>query len=211
MDKALFLSAASIAESKASIKFVALDEHLKKIVFEKARHLVKTGLWDITQMDDLCQTLTIIVWNALQNFDSLRSSKYTFADRVLSNRTKNMIDMEIRKKKGSPEQIISLDSVINDDGDTIADIIDADEYYCAIGNRCRSEFETMILRECVEYAISMLTPELQKICREIMAGETMSSLAEKYKISRIGFKKKYLMPIRKVFIAAGLNDFYGRA
>ena len=55
--------------------------------------------------------------------------------------------------------------------------------------------------------MSLLPTKLQEVCREILTGETISSLAKKYKISRMGFHKKYLKPIREVFVFVGLDQF----
>lgn len=207
MEKDSFSFAAEKADASSVVKNEYFDEQLQKIIREKACYLVKTGLWNTSQLDDLCQTLSLIVWNAQQKFDALRSNKYTFAKRVLFNRAKNLIDREARKKNGTPQEIVSLDFVVNDDGDTVADMIDADEYYSTVGNRCRSEYDTMMLRESVMYAMSLLPTKLQEVCREILTGETISSLAKKYKISRMGFYKKYLKPIREVFVFVGLDQF----
>ncbi len=203
--------AAFNAGSSSNITFDFFDERIQRIIREFAHRMIKTGMWDEGQLKDLCQDLSIILWKAETKFDTLRSNKYTFAKCVLRNRVKNLIDMESRKKDGMPSEILSLDYVVNDDGDLFSDLIDHDDYETAMGNRCRTQWDRFMLIESEMYAISQLSPELQKICYDLLAGESITSLANKHNVSRSWFRDKYLAAIRKVFIRCGLTDFCGRA
>ena len=204
-------SAAVKAESACPVETDYFDKRIKKLITEKDRYLVKTGLFPENMKDDIYQRLSVMLWGSQENFDPQQSNKYTFAKCVLKNRAKNMIDVAVRKQADEPEEMFSIDLVINADGDDYGDMIDSDDAEMSLGNRIRSRIESRELIDSETYAISQLPEESQRICRAILAGETITSLAKAYGISRTAFRKKYLYPIREVFTRLGLDEFSGRA
>lgn len=203
--------AADKADSIRSVDTDYFDKRIRKLIMEKVRYLMKTGLFPENIKEDIYQRLSIMLWNAQKNFDSMQSNKYTFARCVLANRAKNMIDAAVRRQDDEPVEMLSIDLVINADGDEYGDMIDSDDAEMSLGNRVRPRIESLDLRDSEEYAITQLPPESQRICRAILAGETIASLAHMYGISRTAFRKTYIAPIRTVFIRLGLDEFAGRA
>ena len=199
--------AADKADSTRFVDTDYFDKRIRKLIMEKIRYLMKTGLFPENIKEDIYQRLSIMLWNAQNNFDSMQSNKYTFAKCVLKNRAKNMLDAAVRRRDDEPEEILSLDVEINEDGDSLGDILNADKILSTISNHVRSGMERIELIECEKQAIEKLPSHLQIICKEILAGDTISSLAKKYHLNRTWFKEKYLLPIRKVFVEAGLADF----
>lgn len=211
MENATPKFAATNADSSSNTTSDFFDVRIQRITREFAHRMIKTGMWNEWELTDLCQDLSIILWKAETKFDKLRSNKYTFAKCVLRNRVKNLIDEKARKRKDMPSEIWSLEYVVNDDGDLFSDLIDLDDYETAIGNRRRPANESQELIESEMYAISLLPSELQKICYDILAGESITSLAKKHNISRSWFREKHISKIRKVFAECGLLDFCRRA
>jgi hypothetical protein len=199
--------AANKADSTRAVDTDYFDKRIRKLIMEKVRYLMKTGLFPENIKEDIYQRLSIMLWNAQKNFDFMQSNKYTFARCVLANRAKNMIDAAVRRQDNEPVEMLSIDLVVNADGDEYGDMIDSDDAEMSLGNRVCPRIESLDLRDSEEYAITQLPPESQRICRAILAGETISSLAHMYGISRTAFRKKYLLPTRKVFVEAGLADF----
>ena len=179
--------AADKADSIRSVDTDYFDKRIRKLIMEKVRYLMKTGLFPENIKEDIYQRLSIMLWNAQKNFDSMQSNKYTFARCVLANRAKNMIDAAVRRQDDEPVEMLSIDLVINADGDEYGDMIDSDDAEMSLGNRVRPRIESLDLRE------------------------TIASLAHMYGISRTAFRKTYIAPIRTVFIRLGLDEFAGRA
>lgn len=183
------------------------DDRIKRIIINEVRFLLKTGLFQEYEKDDLKQELSIALWRAHEKYNSSHSNRYTFSKAVVIKKAQNMIDSASRRKNSGPQELISTDIVINEDGDTLQELISSDEPEMIEGRRSRSRQETSELIDSLNYAISLLPDEQKEICRAILDGETISSLAHRYGISRTAFRKRYLKSIRKVFVSAGMKDY----
>lgn len=185
------------------------SEKIKKLVKEHSLRLLKTGFFQENQREDLEQEFLVVLWKESHHYNSLHGSFVTFAKTVLKNRTKNRIVKETRRQKNAPQMFDSLDIVINEDQDTVGDLIDSDTYEMDVSGRVRPLLESLELIECKNYAISKLPPHLQEFCHAILSGDSISSFAKKKKVSRAAIAKYYIAPIRAVFVREGLREFCG--
>lgn len=182
---------------------------IKKLVKEHSLRLLKTGLFQENQREDLEQELLLVLWRESVHYNGKRGSFATFAKTVLKHRSKNIIDKEKYLRKLAPQMFESLDIVINEDQDTAGDLIDSDTYEMDVAGRVRPLLESFELIECENYAISKLPPHLQEFCHAILSGDSISSFAKKKKVSRAAIAKYYIAPIRTVFTREGLREFCG--
>ena len=182
---------------------------IKKLVKEHSLRLLKTGLFQENQREDIEQEFLIVLWKESCHYNSEHGSFVTFAETVLKNRTKNRIIEKTRRQKNTPQMFDSLDIVINEDRDTVGDLIDSDTYEMDVVGRVRPLQESLELIECENYAISKLPPHLQEFCYAILSGDSIRSFAKKKNVSRTAIAKYYIDPIRAVFLREGLREFCG--
>lgn len=183
------------------------DAKTVKIINAVAHQLVKNGCFSSHSEDDVSLQLAIIVHAESPKYLPEKGNFHAFVRSVLSHRAKNLI----RDWNKKHTEVISLDIVVGEEEETMCDTISDDYFQIATGNRVRTETERQDLIDSENYAISQLPDESQRICRAILAGETITSLAKAYGVSRTSFRKKYLYPIRGVFTRLGLDEFAGRA
>lgn len=205
----LISSVAEKANVVPCINTELASEKIKKLVKEYSLRLLKTGLFQENQREDLEQEFFVVLWKESSHYDSKHGSFVTFAKTVLKNKTKNRIIKEMRRQKKAPQMFESLDIIINEDQDTVGDLIDSDTYEMDVAGRVRPLLESFELIECENYAISNLPPHLQEFCHAILSGDSISSFARKKKVSRAAIAKYYIAPIRTVFTREGLREFCG--
>lgn len=183
------------------------DEQTVKIINAVAHQLVKNGCFPSHSEDDVALQLALVIHSETPKYRQEKGDFHAFVRSVLTHRAKNLI----RDWNKKHTDIVSLDITVTEDGETMGDMISDDYFQISTGNRVRSETERQDLIDSENYAISQLPVKSQVICKAILAGESISSLARQYGISRTAFRKTYLSPIRKVFLRLGLDEFAGRA
>ena len=183
------------------------DPRMMKIITCRARWLIKTGLFPVHMKDDLIQELALILMAELDHFDREKGNIYTFARMVVCNRSKNMIERACSRKSKEPQEMLSLDVVVNEEQETLADEISSDDVDCILGKPTRPAHDAEDVAGLVREAICLLPEEHADICRAIMSGSSVSSLAKHHGLSRPWFRRKYFVPIRAVFVKVGLDHY----
>lgn len=181
------------------------DQRMMKIITNRANWLIKTGLFPAYMKDDLSQELALILWTELDHFDRQKSNVYTFARMVVCNRAKNMVARACSLKSKEPEEMLSLDAVVNDEQETLADTTSLDEVDSILGKLTRPACDVEDIAALVHEAIGLMPKTHADVCHAIMNGHSVSSLARQHGISRPWFRRKYFEPIRAVFVKVGLD------
>lgn len=141
----------------------------------------------VNEEEDIRQELWIAVNKRLPLFDSEKSSIETFCRRVLENALK-----DIRRRYFTSQSITSR-TALNIDAASVLD-------------ECRNdEIARIMLIADVRSIVMSLDPVQQSICEMIMDGYSMRQIAANKNISVGLLYKKYLVPLRKIFIEAGLQ------
>lgn len=206
MKDTIFPSAAINADSAHSDSGIFSADIRKKIHLQ-AHVLIKCGWFPEHMKKDLEQELSLVLLAESEHFDPAKSSFPTFAKHVLKKRSLNLIERARTIKAGADIEMLSLDISVNEEGESLVELLDFDSIRIAMGVQSRSRSDMGELCECVAHALTLLNPELREICIAIMDGESISGLARRYGMSRPGFRKAYFPQIQKVFLDAGLGEF----
>lgn len=183
------------------------DAQTKRLIRSRAYWLLKTGLFPRYMLDDITQSLSIVIYQASTTFDESKGNFHTYVNHILMNRAKNMIDVEVRKKAACSVEILNLDEEINEDQVTLGDLISDKSVAALLGKCTRSPYELYELRCLIRQAMDNMPEEYANICQAILDGETISSLARHFGITRSWFREKYFLPIRKSFLEVGLDQY----
>jgi RNA polymerase sigma factor (sigma-70 family) len=184
------------------------DKKVARLIRHKANKLVMTGKIESCERRDIEQELTLHWLRRRERFDTTHGDLETFADVVLNNAIRAMFEYQHAQKRDNRLIACSLDDQIDNHGKpgtTHHDIYDQDDYFQAIGNRCRSSLELIQLRLDIERAIQRLSPKQRDLAR-LLITQSASEAARSLKISRTTLYSR-LKDIRRTFTELGLEEY----
>lgn len=209
MQERVTKNAALSAASAQPFPSNAFDDRMMRIIRIQVSRLIKTKLFPEHMRDDLVQKLSCIICSELATYNPERGNVYTYARKIAFNRSINIINHTrvLARRSEEPQDMLSLDQVVNEEMETLGELIDANDVACLMGRQTRCPFEFNDLVNIVCQTMEEMPEEYAAICQAILSGESISSLAKRYGVSRTWFREKYLNPIRKIFIKVGLDQY----
>lgn len=152
------------------------DERTEKIIRVTAWRLVRSGLFQPHEEDDIKQDLRLSLWQQMPKFNPALSKRYTFATMVCRHTAKNIRKSRIRmlNKDSLP---VSLDEVLNDGDCTRGDCISSEAYQLGLGRQNRTDAQMQALKERAAMFLERLPEEDRAICRQLMEGNSLRSIA----------------------------------
>jgi len=164
--------------------FGGVDTYAAFFIRQKAKSMMRSGLFETYELEDLEQELMLGYWKDCQNFDPQKASKKTFTRMIINHCAGELIRKVTTDKRKVHLRQISLDQPISSEDEDLA-LIDllADSGTIADG----TEFENMaaqsILRIDLERMRGTLPEELQAIF-DLLGDYTVSEIAQRLDIPR---------------------------
>ncbi|MDD3949245.1 MAG: hypothetical protein PHT43_07255 [Anaerolineaceae bacterium] len=209
MQKNVAYYAAQVTASVQPPLLYELDDRMVEIIRVQVSRMMKARPFPPHMQDDLVQELSCVINKELPRYNPAKSDVYTFVRMVAFKRSRNCLEyLEAKDRQmNSPDEIFSLDEVINDEQETLGDLINEKSVSALLGKCTRSSYELHDLRDLIRQAMDNMPEEYANICQAILDGETISSLARHFGITRSWFREKYFLPIRKSFLEVGLDQY----
>ncbi len=189
-------------------KWTANDEKVARIVRLKANRLVKSAEFAATERQDVEQELILRWLTRRGRFDAARGRLETFADVILNNAIRTMLEARRAGKRDERLCIYTLDDSIDkqaERGMTRHETYNQDDYFQAMGVRKCPPEELYDLRLDVGQALRRLSPRQRELAQRLM-NQTVSEAARSMKISRTTLYA-WLKPIREVFTELELDGY----
>lgn len=165
-----------------------LTEEVVAHIQAVATDLIKSPCFSESDLEDICQELSMAVSLAFDHYDCRRSSYYTFAQGVIRTARLNLYrGYKDRSRIGLNE--VSIEEM----PDSISGLIDENAI---------PPDEIMERRELIAQVRAIL-PTLslfhQEICEKIMAGMPVSEIAARLNMTRSQFYHRVLPELQKIF------------
>jgi RNA polymerase sigma factor (sigma-70 family) len=155
---------------------------------------------------DLRQELTLHCLNHFDRYEPRRASPATFASRTCRQRTLQLIEPVLARKRNGGFVPQSLSTPTRTEADApaeLAGLISDDEVAIRLG-RSRPAAELANLRLDVERLVNGLPPELVSVARLLLEGESHAKVARRLNVSRSTVERRVAL-LRQAFQAAGLG------
>ena len=162
-------------------------------------YLLRTGLYFEADRDDVRSRLSEAIWRGAPDYDETLTDFCTYAERVLSNRVKNLIDTAARRKNRTPEML----SLFHKEGKSetpLAELVADDN--------AERQFRLMEIRDEIAYGLTLLPRRRRLLCKAIMKGWNTRRISKWLHISMKTIPAE-LAEIRKVFVSAGIEGWGG--
>ena len=183
------------------------DARTEKIIAAQADKLIRTGIFQQHERDDLANELRCILAHEMASYDPGRD-RYTFVATVLAKRG---ADLVIRRNRHPEEGYgeLSLDVTINREGETHLDSISNEDYRRMWGN-IRTPEQTRCLQDKIQELLANLDKTDRTICEMIMDGSSYRDIAASMgmQVSAIHWRMtKHIIPVAQEL---GLGSFAGK-
>jgi RNA polymerase sigma factor (sigma-70 family) len=162
------------------------------------------------EASDLRQELTLHCLNHFDRYDPKRSSPATFASRTCRQRTLQLVEPVLARKRNGGAVPQSLSTPARTDADATAELacpISDDEVAIRLGRHSRPAAELANLRLDVERLVNGLPPELVSVARLLLEGEPNVEVARRLGLSRASLYRR-IAQLRLIFRNAGLDSYH---
>jgi len=180
------VSVRSDAEAALSENDV-FDVRIQKIVNAVIKSIVKRKGIPGYMADDFAVELFLELNRVADRFNPEKSDFVNYARMVVNRYAVTLIRKY--RNESSHLETVSADTPVGSEGLTITDSIPA------------PESKTKTDADRVHEVLEMMPEDLRLCCYEIMKAKSIREVAKKYGMTHTGFIKKYLGPIRTLFIA----------
>lgn len=187
------------------INYPGLTPEMVKLIKTRSYTLSRGYGHIMEDREDLEQDMALHLLSALPAYNPKKSSLQTFANRVIDYWTNTNVNKWRAECRDYRERGVSLDSsCLDESGEltTLGDMICEDEgLYYAGSLGCIEAVELKIL---VDSVVSTLSPQLQKLCHELIS-QKASELCRSRDLSRymVAYQIK---KIRKAFKRVGFDN-----
>ena len=186
------------------------DSALASIDIAASKLIRKPG-FTRDDFEDVRNDIRLYVLLQWHRYDARKGAPSTFIKMVVGDASKQLLRSRFAGKRQRLRMASRLDAEIarDDEGNGISllDLLDADEIELHPGRCHRPRQEQAHLRFDVRTTVSGLPKQLRECCIEIMRGRTFRELAREKGLPRSTFRDRFIVPIRRVFEAAGLRDW----
>ena len=188
-----------------------IDAYAKALIECKARELI--GTYDVQDADlqDIEQQLYLDLLERLPKYNPRKGKITTFMQRVVERKIANILRDLNAGKQILMQTAVSLHEIVGLDefGDAVAlsETIAADEHRGRMGKRLRPPDEEMALNSELHALLKSLPDQLQRVCRLIMAGHSMTEIARREGMSRSTLYERVIGPLREAFQNAGMKNY----
>lgn len=179
------LSAADKAEAAKSGNNI-FDPQIQEIVNRVIKSVIASGGIPSHMEDDAAIDIYMELYRAADKFNPEKCDFINYS-RMVVNRHAAFVVRRYREHNRLP--VTSLDAPIDVKGHTLADVLEAED----------PEEETTA--QHVEKVLQLMPEELRNICYEIMESKSLREVAKKHRLAHSWFLQKYMIPIRKSYIA----------
>jgi RNA polymerase sigma factor (sigma-70 family) len=172
----------------------------------KARQLSKRPGFTRSDQPDLENELWLALTSQAEKFDPSRSSLNTFTDRVITTAAAMILRDRSRKKRaaGFRAQSIDIPAAKSPSTDALSTSVSADDVARRTGAEIRDEISLFEDTEAFRHALELMPDDVRAICRRLMGGGTISSVADELGVSRRQVRKQ-LASARSFFERAGFG------
>jgi DNA-directed RNA polymerase specialized sigma24 family protein len=190
-------------------ELIWFDPGVWTTIRSKARGLVGSYGFTSADCDDLQQEAALDLHLRRRFYDPARSSRHTFAQRVVSNRFANVIAERMAGCRDYRACLRSLDEPDGQDGlRRFGETLSADEYESRMGRRSMPWVQHAELRADVARVIALLPPDLAAVASLLMSVGVVE-VSRRLNLPRVTVYRR-IVRIREVFLAAGLHGYLPR-
>ena len=189
-------------------KWTADDEKVARIIRLKAKRLIESAEFKEGERKDIEQELHLQWLLRQSRFDPTRGELETFADVVLNNAIRTMIEERRAAKRDYRLCTCSLDDPIDVQGEkgmTLHETYDQDDYFQATGRKNQPQRELDDLRLDIRRALRRLSPSQRELALRLRT-QTVAEAARAMKIPRTTLYG-WLEHVRVVFAELGLDEY----
>jgi RNA polymerase sigma-70 factor, ECF subfamily len=164
-----------------------LTDYARNLIRFKARQLCQRRDFHSAERKDLEQDLWLALVKADTQFDPTKASLDTFTDRVVNTTVAELLRARQRRKRGNGRHICSLDhlhTLGTDNPEPLSTTVSADDLARRTGIAPHDEAARCEDAEAVAHALAQMPVEVRDLCRRLMGGTTISSLARDLGVSR---------------------------
>jgi len=184
------------------------DPEVARLIRMKARRFRNCPEFMGEELEDLEQELHLKWLESRKHYDVKRGPIATYADFVLNNHIRNMLEARRAQKKAVQRCTCSLDDPVdeeNEKGMTRHEIYNQDDYFSATGGRNRPQGEVQDLQLDLRRVLKRLPPRQRELARRLM-NQSVSEAAREMKISRVT-AHNWAKVISAVFAEGGLDEY----
>ncbi|MBN1606479.1 MAG: sigma-70 family RNA polymerase sigma factor [Polyangiaceae bacterium] len=190
-------------------KHQRLSHSAHQLIHRKARRLVGTAGFAVSDVDDIEQELALDLLERLPKFDQNRAAHSTFVARLLGRKISNLIRHRTQELRDYRRATVSLNDLIDDgDGGTIerAQTVPANAHDRRTRQQHRSEHEQRELRLDVRQVVGALPEELKSLA-ELLMEHRVARVARMLNIPRATLYRNGIARLRAIFDDAGLREY----
>jgi RNA polymerase sigma-70 factor (ECF subfamily) len=188
--------------------FEGLDDYAVNLIRYKTRRLIGQVGYTKSDQEDIEQDLSLHMRQRRPKHNPGKGTLKTFTNAVLENKVHTMASARLTSHYDFRQHDHSLDETVETEaGDRVSrgEAIDAEEYLMATGGMNRRTLDAVELRIDVQYAISLLPPDLQNLCVRLQT-QTIVDIAREDGVSRHKIDE-LRRRIALLFLEHGLDEY----
>ncbi len=175
------------------------DEYVARLVTAKARQLIRTAGFRLSDREDIEQDLTVHLLEHLPEYDPARSSLHTFMDRLVENAAADLIRYRMAGMRDPRRLERSLDEPVTDAEGRQADVAST------LAGSGKTPGELRDAAVDLARAMDKLEPRLRLVCERLPVA-TPQEIADELGVTRRTVYR-WIGEIRALFEEAGLGDY----
>jgi RNA polymerase sigma-70 factor (ECF subfamily) len=189
-------------------KDFVLTAYAQVLITFKARQLSRRPGFTSSDREDVENDLWAALASQAEHFDPTKSSFSTFAARVIDTAVTMILRDRSRKKRAAGFRAQSLDSpgLGSPTTETLSARVSAADVARRTGVVARDEISIHEDAEAVRHALALMPGDVREVCRLLMGGGTVSSVARNLGVSRRQVRKS-LASARPFLERAGFGNY----